>query len=382
MVESNFNFFKKQILNSIKFSFQRSLIIILAIFIGAMVSSSFLNIYFDIDSKMSKELKAYGANFTISPPKDGEYLNYKDYQDVLSKIPDISLSASSAFLYGTFNFGSTVGIAVGVELDGFKELKPFIMAKNDTSFNPNDFDNDDVAYIGVDLANILEINRAGQQIQVFNEKNGNKKTLTIYAIISSGDELDGLLITSLKNVQELLGGDNVIDYANAIVDGDFDEVKELAENISSDKAKASVITLVSLSEGIILEKIKGLMALVGIIILIISSTSVNTTLSSIILARKKEIALHMALGASKKSILKLFGWESFILAFISSLAGAICGYFFSLFLGKIVFDASIGFRFLSIILGVLCSMICSFVAAYFPIKKALDIDVADNLRGE
>lgn len=380
MVGSRFSFFKKQIINSIKLSFQRTFVIVIAIFIGAMVSSSFLNIYFDIDSKMSKELKVYGANFTIS--SNDEYLSYDDYKKTISKIPRYSFGTSSAYLYGLFNFGSHVGVAVGVELEGFKQLNPFISTVQNTTFNAIDFDDEEVAYVGIDLANLLQITKSGQKIEVFNESTNKKLTLTVKGILKSGDEIDGLLVTHLKNVQYLLDKGDVINYANAIVDGDFEEVLFIADKISTKEVKANVITSVSLSEGIILEKIKMLMALIGIIILVISSTSVNTTLSSIIFARKKEIALHIALGASSKDIIKLFGWESFILAFFASVCGSFAGYYFATFLGYIVFNSSVDFRFLSILLGVICSMSCSFVAAYFPIKKALSIDIVENLRGE
>lgn len=380
MVESKFGFFKKQISNSIRFSFQRSFVIIIAIFIGAMVSSSFLNIYFDIDSKMSKELKAYGANLTIS--SNEEYLQYKDYKQAIKKIPKISFQTSSAYLYGVFNLGSQIAVAAGVELEGFKQINPFITATQDTSFNVIDFDDKNIAYIGIDLANLLKITQAGQKVEVFNENTNQKITLVVKGILKSGDEIDGLLITHLENVQKLLGKGDIINYANAIVDGDFEEVSFIAKKISTQTIKANVVTSISLSEGIILDKIKTLMALIGVIILIISSTSVNTTLSSIIFSRKKEIALHIALGAAPKDIVKLFGWESFILAFISSLSGAFAGYYFATFLGHIVFNSSVDFRWLSIVLGVFCSMLCSFIAAYFPIKKALSIDIVENLRGE
>lgn len=45
------------------------------------------------------------------------------------------------------------------------------------------------------------------------------------------------------------------------------------------------------------------MFLIILVVLIIVTTSVNTTLSSIIFSRKKEIALRLALGAKKVKFL-------------------------------------------------------------------------------
>jgi putative ABC transport system permease protein len=53
---------------------------------------------------------------------------------------------------------------------------------------------------------------------------------------------------------------------------------------------------VSASEGQVLDKIKGLMGLVSIVILALSSLCVNTTLMAIVGERAREFALQKALG--------------------------------------------------------------------------------------
>ena len=69
------NFLINQLFKSLIFSARRVFIIVLAIFISALVSSAFLNIYFDLDTKLSKELKAYGANLNILPTKTNELIS-------------------------------------------------------------------------------------------------------------------------------------------------------------------------------------------------------------------------------------------------------------------------------------------------------------------
>lgn len=381
MVGNRATFFSHQIKNSLIFSIQRVLIIVVSIFIGAAVSSAFLNIYFDIDTKISKELKAYGANFTLSPKDtNNDFLSYDEYEEALKKIPAGKLNASSPFLYGLFNLGSTTGVVAGIEFDEFKKTKPFIDVVKG-SFSPTDFEDDRAAFLGLDLKNILETD-VGKPITIFYPKTQSQKTFTIKGILQAGDEIDGMMLIRLKEAQDLLGDGAVINYANAIVDGDFNSVSAIAKDISTDTLDASVVASVSLSEGVILQKIKSLMALVSIIVLVISSTSVNTTLSSIIFSRKKEVALHIALGASKKDVVSLFGWECFILAIISSVLGAFAGYLLAQILGHLIFNAGIDFRISGIVASVLISLFCAFVAAYFPIKKALSIDIVENLRGE
>ena len=74
-------FFLNELFKSIAFSYQRLFIIVLSVFIGALTCSAFLNIYFDIDTKLSKELKAYGANVIIEPKNDKELILNQDYEE-------------------------------------------------------------------------------------------------------------------------------------------------------------------------------------------------------------------------------------------------------------------------------------------------------------
>ncbi|WP_141088667.1 ABC transporter permease, partial [Campylobacter concisus] len=152
----------------------------------------------------------------------------------------------------------------------------------------------------------------------------------------------------------------------------------LAKTISNDEIVAKPVAKVSKSEGYILEKIKLLMALVSLVILLITSMCVNTTLSAILLSRSREIALLRAIGASKKDVLRLFGFETFVTALISALVGAFLGYLLAQILGYAIFYSSIDFRILSIPVAVVISLLFAAIAAFYPIKLALNNKLADT----
>ncbi|EAK1345774.1 ABC transporter permease, partial [Campylobacter coli] len=50
--------------------------------------------------------------------------------------------------------------------------------------------------------------------------------------------------------------------------------------------------------------------------------------------------------------------------------------------GYLIFNASIDFRFKAIFMALIVSLFFAFLAAFFPIKKALKINVCENLKGE
>ena len=478
----NNEFFYKSILNSLRVSFARVGVIAVSLFIGACVASAFLNISLDIESKLSNELKVYGANFIISPAHGQNHIDLQVYESKIAMIPKDKLKVAAPFLYGSFSLGSNTAIVAGVDFGAIKAISPFIEVR-EGHFGNSVFD-ENSAFVGVSLAKAFEI-KSGSQITLTNPKSLDSVDLEVKGIISSGDELDGIVLAPIRVVQSLVAQENsslgapcgdlanfecsqtpslvshskfaknstistantridsdsnatdsnesiestsdlrgsifdeksglrsheqgnrtngsltkrvaslpdlsqkdsaqdssFIHYAKLILYGNFAEVAQIGTNLSDEKVIAKPIAQVSISEGIVLGKIKALMLLICLIILLIASLSVNTSLSSIIFARKKEVALHLSLGAKKAQIAKLFGAEVLFLALVSSVAGALCGYLLANLLGFIIFNSSVSFRILSVVGAVAITLISAFLASFYPIKKALNINIITNLKGE
>ena len=375
----NSRFFIHSVFSSLRFASRRVAVIFIAIFIGAAVSAAFLNLYFDTNSKMSKELKAYGANLVVSPKNDEIFIDTNAVYGAFSRVDKAHLLSYTPYLYGFFSLGSSSGVVAGVDFSGFRKSKPLIQIQKG-SFGVKDFC-DKCAFLGVNIAKSLEA-KIGETIEITNPKNQKMDKFIVKAIFSLGDESDDIVYIDLKQAQNLLGDGDVINYADAVINGSFDEISQIAASLSSDKINAKPLARVSLAQGAILDKIKALMALISVIVLVISSTSVNTTLSSIIFSRRKEIALNLSLGATNGDIVRLFGYEICILTLIASILGAFGGYLLSQLLGFLIFNSGINFRIMSIILAVLISVLCSAIAAIYPIKQALHVNLAQNLRGE
>ena len=368
-------FFLNELFKSISFSRQRLFVILLSVFIGALTCSAFLNIYFDIDIKLSKELKAYGANVMISPKNKENLISNEDFENAKQ---GLKARALTPFLYEFLNLGSTSGVVLGTDFRALKLSKPFLEVK-EGSFSLSNFD-ENSAFLGINLAKQLGL-KVGNELQIYNPKNAKSVKLKIKAILLSNDEFDGLALVSLSILQGLSDKFG-INYANGVVYGSFDEVSAKTQSISSENINAKPISSVSLSEGLVLNKIKALMFLIILVVLIIISTSVNTTLSSIIFSRKKEIALRLALGAKKSEIFKLFASECFVVSFVASFLGSICGIFLANIFGYLIFNSSIDFRFKAVFIAFIISLAFAFLASFFPIKKALKINVCENLKGE
>lgn len=297
----------------------------------------------------------------------------------LKIIPKNSLLAYSGYLFGSANIGTTSTVVMGVEFEALKNIMPYLDLKSGEMIRVN-FD-DRNALIGADLAKIAGV-KVGDEIDIKLSNSNQVTKVKIRGIVFDGDKEDNLLIISLQLAQKIFNKEGKINYANAIINGNFNKIQTLTKEASDSNIIFEPISKISKSQGLILNKIKLLMALVSLVILIITAICVNTSLSSILLSRLKEVALIRAIGASRKNILNLFGAEIFILALTSAIVGSFLGFLLAQVIGGILFGATINFRWQSIVIAIILSLIFAFLASYFPIKKALNSNMANLLRGE
>ncbi|WP_298757586.1 FtsX-like permease family protein [uncultured Campylobacter sp.] len=376
MVGNNGAFFRGAIFKSIINSGIRSFVIFVAIMLGSAVCAAFVNIYADIDKKVASELNSYGANLIVSPANlENSHMDEAALDAKFAKIT--ALKSANKYLFGSANLGVNSGIIMGVNFSSLRDTMPFLDLK-EGSFIGVDFD-DKNALIGQDLAKLLGA-KLGDSIEITPIGSNETSKVKIKGIVYDGQKEDGMLLISLPLAQKILNQPAQVNYAEAIVSGDFKQLSEISKSLSDGQMSFAPIGKVSKTQGIILNKIKLLMLLIGITILLITSVCINTSLSSILLSRIKEFALIRAIGASKQNLLHLILSEILTVCVAGSLAGVFVGYLLAILLGHLIFSSSVDFRLISLFAAVALSLIFALAASYYPIKKALNPNLANLLR--
>ena len=376
MVGNNASFFRGTIFKSIINSGIRSFVIFVAIMLGSAVCAAFVNIYADIDKKVESELNSYGANLIVSPADfENSHMNESELKARLKQI--LNLKAANEYLFGSANLGVKSAVVMGVNFSSLRQTMPFLDLKEGEFINI-DFD-DKNALIGQDLAKLLGA-KVGDTLEITPLGSNETNKVKLKGIVYDGQKEDGLLIISLGLAQKILNAPNQVNYAEAIVDGDYAEISALSKRLSSEDMIFEPVSKVSKAQGIILNKIKLLMLLIGITILLITSVCINTSLSSILLSRIKEFALIRAIGASKQNLLHLILSEILTVCVAGSLTGVFVGYLLAILLGHLIFSSSVDFRLISLFAAVALSLIFALAASYYPIKKALNPNLANLLR--
>ena len=372
--------FWRLIFRALRLRLQRVFIIFTALTVGASIVTAMAAVYFDINTKMSQELRTFGANFYIGSA-DGGMMNQAELNSILQKAPDGFITAASPYLYGVARSDLEKIVLMGVNFDAMRILAPYWQITG-SEINVN-FD-DRNAMIGKTLAERLHV-KVGDSLQL--SKNAvEKHSFNIKGIVEAGDATDNMLIVNVEFAQNWLDKEGVVNNALLNVQNaqGANTVDQFAEKIMQQypDLTARPIRKVSASEGQILEKIKGLMGLISLVILVLATLCVNTTLIAIVGERSKEFALQKSLGAKKFDIIRQISTEILIIAFCAIIIGLGLGYLLAQVLGITVFKSYIDMRLPVLPITVVLSLLVAFVAVIIPTRRALSINVANVLKGE
>ncbi|AOF52163.1 hypothetical protein BKG91_05725 [Rodentibacter caecimuris] len=377
MADNN-SMFWRLIFRALRLRLQRVMIIFTALTVGAGIVTAMAAVYFDINTKMSQELRTFGANFYIGSTK-GEMVSVSQIDEILQQAPQGLITAASPYLYGVTRSELEKIVIMGVRFEDMRVLAPYWQISG-SAINVN-FD-DRNAMIGKTLAERLNL-KIGDKLQL--SKNAvEKHQFTIKAIVEAGDATDNMLIVNLDFAQNWLEKEGLANNALLNVRNELGQVDQFAENIMQQyqDLTAHPIRKVSASEGQILDKIKGLMGLISLVILVLATLCVNTTLIAIVGERAKEFALQKALGAKQSDIIKQICTEILIIAVCAILVGLIFGYLLAQILGLTVFKSYIDMRLPVFPITIMLSLLVAFIAVILPTRRALSIQTANVLKGE
>ncbi|QPB42712.1 ABC transporter permease [Rodentibacter haemolyticus] len=374
----NRSMFWRLIFHSLRLRLQRVLIIFTALTVGAGIVTAMAGVYFDINTKMSQELRTFGANFYIGSA-NGDMIKVEQLDDIIQRAPQNLITAASPYLYGVARSELEKIVIMGVRFEGIRALVPYWQI-NGSAINVS-FD-DRNAMIGKSLAERLHL-KLGDKLQL--SKNAvEKHQFTIKAIVEAGDATDNMLIVNLEFAQNWLEKEGLANNALLNVRNESGQVEQFADNIMQHHKDlvARPIRKVSASEGQILDKIKGLMGLISFVILVLATLCVNTTLIAIVGERAKEFALQKALGAKRSDIIKQICTEILIIACAAIVAGLGLGYLLAQILGLTVFKSYIDMRLPVLPITIILSLFVAFIAVIIPTRSALNIQMANVLKGE
>jgi putative ABC transport system permease protein len=145
---------------------------------------------------------------------------------------------------------------------------------------------------------------------------------------------------------------------------------------------AEPIRQVSQNEGVVLNRITGLMLLVSLAALLASALAVASGMATTVLERRAEIGLMKALGARRSAVARLFLAESVLLAVLSGSVGFAAGSILARHIGLAIFGSQISAQPVLLPFVLLIAIGVTFAGSALAIRRAVSLDPAYVLRGE
>ncbi len=291
----------------------RSFSALVAMTVSAGVATALLTLYADLDSKLHKEFRSFGANIVITAPATSPLR-----PDALSRVrqaagPD-ALAAEFGYAVATTDTGTPVVVA-GTDFAAVKRLDSWWQV--DTW--------PDAAATNVALLGQRAAQFVGNEHAVELTYAGHSATLQGVGRIKTGGDEDSRIYMPLAAFTSWTSvGPTVIELQ---VPGGAVSVEATMTKLRQELPEMQVQPVRQLVEGEskIVDRTHALMYGAVLLIALTVAVSVLATLSASVLERRRDFALMKALGGSQRQLMGMFLLEALVLALAGVAAGFVVG---------------------------------------------------------
>ena len=419
------------ILQSWRRQHRRRLLAVITIFLAATLVSALLAVSLDIGDKMARELKSYGANILIEPASrsllpqllgesvtvslanqdaldERELPNIKDIfwrNNIMGFAPELDgeliWQGQRLPVLGTF-FDQP--IAVPDEPDyhtGQRSISPYWQVQGAW---PQDAQSQLLA--GQALASRLHW-QVGEQLTLAGPAGSH--AFTLVGLLHSGGKEDEQLLLPLAFAQQLLGRPQQVDRVrvsaltmpenslsrkaredmDALSAEEYDlwyctaYVSSIAHQLEDALSGSAVrpIWQVAASEGLVIQKIQLLLAVVTLVALLAAAMGIASLMTSNLLERAKGIGLMKALGAERWQIGLRFYAEAALSGLLGGLLGCLAGSGCAWLIGQSLFGTPLAFNLIVVPVVVLLSMAIALLGTWFPARQIARLYPVEVLHG-
>ncbi len=337
--------------------------------VAAAVVTAMLNLYVDVQAKLQREFRNYGANI-ILVGKDGSSLPSDALSRVESTLAGRGIAAPFALVVARTGDGQPVVVA-GTDFDRVRQLDRWWAVSNWPSAPQQ-------ALIGV-----RALSAVSPKNQPFDLSfQGRTIHLTPAGTVQTGAAEDSRVYLSLADFVSWTGiQPSTVEVAAS---GSPQEVAAIMNQLAEALPTADVRPVRQIMEGEarVLGKTRSTLLAAAALIILTAALCVLSTLMGWVFDRRRDFAIMKALGASNRLLNGFFAAEAAGLGAIGAVIGFVVGIGIAAWIGRVNFHAAVVPRFAVLPVVLAGSMAVTLLSAILPISLLRRVQPAVILRGE
>jgi putative ABC transport system permease protein len=348
---------------------------LMAVVVAATVATAMMTLYVDVQAKLQKEFRSYGANIVVVS-RDGQALPPEALRGVEKTLNGRGRVVPFAYAVARREDGAPIVVA-GTDFDLVKKLNTYWSVSNwpDSTAKDAKERNAIEALVGVKAAKQL-----GQDFTL----NFDGRDLHVHTAgtVRTGAEEDSRVYLDRNEFEQWTGVKTSTIEIGA--GGTPKEIEATLQSLTASLPGAEVRPVRQIVEGEarVLGKTRAALLAAIALIILTAILCVLATLTAWVLDRRRDFAIMKALGASEKLINGFFAAQAASLGIAGAVAGFAIGLGVAEWIGRVNFHAAVEPRWSVFPVVVAGSMAVALVSAALPMSLLRRVQPATILRGE
>ena len=344
----------------------RAFTALVSVAVVATIATAALTIYSDLEGKLSREFRGFGANVIVT--KNSGALTPGELAGIRKTLSAGAEIVPVGYAIATEAASKSRIVVGGADLAIFRHLNSSWSFSNAGQGS---------ALVG---ARVDETITHGADLNLSFGK--TSAVIKPAGFFHSGSDDDSRVYIPLDDFIRLTGVQP--NTALLRVEGRPQEIQAAISSLSAALPQAEVkpVRQITQAQTAVVGKTRSVVLASSAVVVVLIMLCMVATFTGSVLERRKDFAVMKALGASNRTVNFLFASESALLALTGSIAGYIVGCGIAFWIGKVNFDAAILPQPLLVFPVLLGSVVLALIASTAPLRLLQQIQPAGILRGE
>jgi putative ABC transport system permease protein len=352
-----------------------------AMVVAAAVATAMLNLYVDVQAKLRREFRNYGANIIVVG-KDVASLPPNALSQVDSVLAGRGIAAPFAMVVARTRDGQPIVVA-GTDFDRVRQLNHWWKVSEWPAALPTSRAEDTREMGHPALVGVRALAVVAPKNQPFDLSfQGHAIHLTAAGTVQTGAAEDSRIYVSLSDFIAWTGVQPAT--IEVAANGAPEEVAAIMSQLAQAIPAADVRPVRQIMEGEarVLGKTRATLLAAAALIILTAALCVLSTLMGWVFDRRRDFAIMKALGASERLLNGFFAAEAAALGATGAAIGFVVGIGIAAWIGRVNFHAPVVPRFSVLPIVLAGSVAVTLVAAILPISLLRRVQPAVILRGE